>query len=72
MEKSVERSFKKGSTGEVAMTKGAKTTREPERTESRCDHSPPTTKGKFRISLPLPHSPHTQTHTEFKCSTNLR
>lgn len=31
MEKNVERSFKKGSTGEVAMTRGAKTTREPER-----------------------------------------
>lgn len=30
-------------------------------TESRCDRSPPTTEGKFRINPPLPRLPHTRT-----------
>uniref|UniRef100_A0A672JR20 ELKS/Rab6-interacting/CAST family member 1-like n=1 Tax=Salarias fasciatus TaxID=181472 RepID=A0A672JR20_SALFA len=43
-------------------------------TESRCDRSTPTTKGKFRINPPLLHT-HTHTHihtdtTRFRSSTN--
>lgn len=64
MEKRVKKIIiNKDSTGKVAMTRGAKKTSEKE-SESRCDHSPPTTEGKFRINLPLLHSPHTCTHKQ--------